>query len=200
MIIGLCGFIGSGKNTVADYLVEKYKFKQVSWAESVKNSVSEIFGWDRDLLDGNTTESRKWRETVDSWWANRLNIPHLSPRWVLQYFATQICRDNFHNDIWVASLENKIRNINDRIVISDCRFNNEIAAVKKLNGKILWVRRQELPIWYEDYRTNSLKISEWNIHPSETEWIHTEFHSVIWNTGTIALLLDNIDNIMSSLL
>jgi len=50
MIIGLVGFIGAGKGTVADILVEKHGFIKESFANSVKDAVSVIFGWDRTFL------------------------------------------------------------------------------------------------------------------------------------------------------
>jgi ABC-type glutathione transport system ATPase component len=66
-IIGIVGFIGSGKDTVADYLVNFHRFKRESFANSLKDAVSQVFGWDRELLEGRTQESREWRETKDEW-------------------------------------------------------------------------------------------------------------------------------------
>ena len=129
MIIGVCGFIGSGKDTIADYLVNVHGFRRESFANTLKDAVAAVFGWDRVLLEGRTKEAREWREQVDPWWAERLNIPKLTPRWVLQYWGTEVCRKGFNDDIWIASLENKLRNSKDNIVISDCRFPNEIASI-----------------------------------------------------------------------
>lgn len=200
LILGISGFIGSGKNTVADYLVKNCNFRQESWADSLKDTVSIIFGWDRTLLEGDTTQSRVWRETVDDWWSARLSIPDLTPRWVLQNFATQTCRNHFHQDIWIASLENKIRNSQQNIVISDCRFENEIAAIKRNNGTLIWVRQEQLPLWYQDYYDNNEeKIKQWNVHASETEWIKTKFDSVIYNTGSLEDLASKINNLLLDL-
>ena len=118
MIIGVTGFIGSGKDTVANYLTTFHGFKKLSFAGSLKDAVSNVFGWDRELLEGTTKSSREWREQVDPWWANRLDIPHLTPRWVLQNWGTEVCRNGFHNDIWVASVQNKLRQATDDIVIT----------------------------------------------------------------------------------
>ena len=38
-IIGIVGFIGSGKDTVADYLVNFHRFKRESFANSLKDAV-----------------------------------------------------------------------------------------------------------------------------------------------------------------
>jgi hypothetical protein len=154
--------------------------------------VAAVFGWDRTLLEGRTAEAREWREQVDPWWAERLDMPTLTPRWVLQYWGTEVCRKSFHDDIWIASLENKLRNSKDNIVISDCRFPNEIQAIKKAGGQIVWVQRGALPEWYDDAVSanqgnnigiNNMKLRK--IHASEWAWLGNEFDHVIDNNGTI---------------
>ena len=65
MIIGICGLIGSGKGTVADILVEEHKFEKISFADKLKDGVATVFNWDRSMLEGDTKESREWREKVD---------------------------------------------------------------------------------------------------------------------------------------
>ena len=192
MIIGVCGFIGSGKDTIADYLVNFHEFRRESFASTLKDAVAAVFGWDRTMLEGRTKEAREWREQVDPWWAERLAMPTLTPRWVLQYWGTEVCRKAFHDDIWIASLENKLRNSKDHVVISDCRFPNEISSIKNAGGKIVWVQRGELPDWYEtaidanrgsNVAINELKMRK--IHASETAWVGTKFDLVLDNNGTI---------------
>jgi hypothetical protein len=191
MIIGICGFIGSGKDTIADYLVNFHEFRRDSFASTLKDAVAAVFGWDRDLLEGRTKAAREWREQVDPWWAERLGMPTLTPRWVLQYWGTEVCRNGFHDDIWIASLENKLRRSGDNIVISDCRFPNEIKAIKAQGGRIVWVQRGELPEWYdlavESNRGgfNHMKTAYPDVHVSETAWVGTDFDIVIDNNGNI---------------
>jgi hypothetical protein len=192
MIIGVCGFIGSGKDTISDYLVNFHEFRRESFASTLKDAVASVFGWDRTMLEGRTKEAREWREQVDPWWAARLDMPTLTPRWVLQYWGTEVCRKAFHDDIWIASLENKLRNSKDHVVISDCRFPNEISSIKNAGGKIVWVQRGELPSWYniavEANRGSNVAINELKmlkIHASETAWVGTEFDLVLDNNGTI---------------
>ena len=203
MIIGVCGFIGCGKDTVADYLVNFHEYRRESFADSLKDSVAAVFGWDRTMLEGRTKESREWRERVDEWWAERLSMPTLTPRWVLQYWGTEVCRKTFHDDIWIASIENKLRQSKDNIVISDVRFPNEIKAIKNLGGKIIWVTRGELPEWYDDalkaisgsnYHINEMKRRM--IHTSEWAWIGTEFDNKLSNDGTIDDLYKNLTSII----
>jgi len=199
MIIGICGFIGSGKDTIADYLTNFHGFRRESFANSLKDAVAQVFGWDRTMLEGRTKQAREWREQVDPWWAERLNMPNLTPRWVLQYWGTEVCRKGFHDDIWIASLENKLRNSKDNIVISDCRFPNEIKSIKAASGLIVCVERGILPHWYDiaiqanrgvDSAAKWLK--EENIHASETSWVGTTFDHKFNNNGSIDSLYSQV--------
>ena len=52
MIVGICGWIGSGKDTIADYLVNVHQFRRDSFASTLKSAVAEVFGWDREMLEG----------------------------------------------------------------------------------------------------------------------------------------------------
>ena len=106
-IVGICGLIGHGKDTVAGYLIEN-NFQRISFAGVLKDACANIFGWDRILLEGNTPESRVFREQVDEWWAKRLDIPNFTPRWALQHVGTDVFRMNFHPDIWVAACERQV--------------------------------------------------------------------------------------------
>ena len=205
MIIGICGFIGIGKDSVADYLVNFHEFRRESFASTLKDAVAAVFGWDRTLLEGRTKEAREWREQVDPWWAERLAMPTLTPRWVLQYWGTEVCRRAFHDDIWIASLENKLRTSKDNVVISDCRFPNEIQSIRDAGGKIVWVQRGELPDWYDtaieanlghNYAVQDLKMRK--IHASETAWVGTDFDTVIDNNRSIDDLYQQAKLIVSN--
>ncbi len=203
-IIGVCGFIGSGKDTVADYLVNFHEFRRDSFAATLKDAVAAVFGWDRELLEGRTKAAREWREQIDPWWAKRLGMPNLTPRWVLQYWGTEVCRRGFHDDVWIASLEARLRNSKDNIVISDCRFPNEIHAIKAAGGKVIWVQRGELPWWHDiAVRANQghlvaqETLVSHNIHASETAWVGTTFDHVIDNNGTVDDLYTRLSAIIA---
>lgn len=208
MIIGICGFIGSGKDTVADFLVNFQGFRRESFANTLKDAVSSVFGWDREMLEGRTKESRAWREEVDTWWAHRLNIPNLTPRYVLQQWGTEVCRKSFHDDIWIASLENKLRKSNDSVVISDCRFPNEIKAIKNAGGRVVWVQRGDLPAWYDaavsanrgpdgnaSWSLSKAKLERLKIHASETSWVGTDFDVILDNNSTLDDLYAQVKNL-----
>jgi hypothetical protein len=209
MIIGVCGFIGSGKDTVADYLTNFHEFRRESFANSLKDAVAHVFGWDRTMLEGRTKQAREWREQVDPWWAERLKMPNLTPRLMLQLWGTEVCRKAFHDDIWIASLENKLRTSTDNIVISDCRFPNEIKSIRDAGGIIVWVKRGELPDWYEwavsanagevqnfNWSTSKSKLEKAGIHASETAWVGTKFDAELDNNGTIDELFEQVKGLV----
>lgn len=202
-IIGICGFIGSGKDTAADYLVQEFGFRRDSFAATLKDAVAAVFGWDRELLEGRTAQAREWREQVDPWWATRLNMPELTPRLALQLWGTEVCRRGFHDDIWIASLEARLRNSRDNIVISDCRFPNEIRAIKQAGGKVIWVQRGELPSWHiMAAKANhgdivaAEKLKQLGIHASETAWVGTKFDYIIDNNSTVDSLYKQLETIV----
>lgn len=211
IIIGLVGLQGAGKDTVADYLQTIHGFKRDSFASTLKDSVSCIFGWNRELLEGRTTESRKWREQVDQWWSEKLNMPHLTPRWVLQYFGTEVCRKGFDDNIWVASLERKLSYTDDNIVISDVRFLNEILAIRNAGGTVIRVKRGPEPVWYADavnYNAGKKRVGwalgrdaleKHGVHPSEYSWIGTDFDYVVENHGTFDDLFEQVSDLLQDL-
>jgi len=200
-IIGVCGLIGGGKGTVADILVGNHNFQKVSFADPLKDMVSTVFTWPRHLLEGDTKESRDWREKVDEWWSIRLGIENLTPRWVLQYWGTDVCRANFHEDIWIASLERKIKmmgigsvNKPHNIVIPDTRFPNEINMIRKLGGEVWGVRRGEDPDWM----INLIQYGEQplDIHPSEWSWVRENLDQLINNDGTLLELEEKVKSLL----
>jgi hypothetical protein len=201
MIIGLVGLIGSGKDTAADYLVNSHGWRRDSFAAPLKDAVATIFGWDRDMLEGRTKESRAWRECADAWWSERLNRM-VTPRHTLQLWGTEVGREAYHNDIWVASLENRIRRTTDNIVITDCRFPNEIEVIQRSGGRVFRIQRGADPAWVPealDYLDFPVDSPPPHLpHASEWMWMGSKLDGVIGNDGTIQDLCDNMDRVIDT--
>ena len=208
MIVGFVGLIGAGKDTAADYLVNYHGFRRDSFANTLKDAVANVFGWDRILLEGRTKEAREWREQVDTWWADRLGMPHLTPRWVLQYWGTDVIRNGFHDDMWIASLENKMRKTQDNIVISDVRFPNEITAIHNAGGIVVRIKRGAEPAWFEHARNYNAgqqrigwaigkhELERQGIHASEYSWVGGDIDFEVNNDSTIDSLFNQLEGIV----
>jgi hypothetical protein len=206
MLIGLVGFIGSGKGAASDYIVEKYGFEKESFANSVKDSVSCIFNWNRELLEGSTEESRIWRESPDEYWSNAFGY-ELTPRKALQLMGTEVGREIFHPNIWVHSTFRRM-NPDSNYVISDVRFPNEIFEIRKFGGFVFRVKRGKDPEWYShirdlEYDDESLSLymkkERPDLHYSEWAWTNCEFDGTINNNYGILELKEEIDSVMNLL-
>ena len=193
MLIGIVGLIGSGKDTVANRLVEKHGFVRDSFAKSLKDAVSSMFNWDREMLEGNTSSSRHWREQPDKFWSDKFGKP-VTPRWVLQHFGTEVMRGNMYDGIWVDSCLGRYKGKNT--VISDTRFPNEVKQIRVNGGTIIRVKRNKDPEWFINYVEGNIEPK--GIHSSEYAWAKEEFDFVIENNGDKETLYAKIDELIIS--
>lgn len=125
-LIAFCGYMGSGKSFAADYLIEKYGYTRVKFAGPLKDMLrtmglteEEIEGGDKDkpsdLLCGRT------------------------PRWAMQSLGTEWGRECIGENLWGNLWESQVSELmkNRRpVVVDDCRFDNEVARVKRLGGLV----------------------------------------------------------------
>ena len=204
MIIGLVGLKGCGKDTAADYFITHYdNWIKGSFADSLKDTCACVFGWDRELLEGSTQDSRAWRETTDTWWSEKLNRPNFTPRVALQVIGTDLWRNQFNDNIWLLSFEKKLLTIKENVIITDCRFPNEIDLFKQLDGIIVRVKRGEDPVWWDTAVEDNARRNEpyYNpmvpqaypeVHASESSWAGCTEDYVIVNDGTLEDLEESV--------
>ncbi len=157
MLIGFMGIKGSGKDTCADYIIDKYGFIKKSFADPLKKACKELFLFEDDQIYG----TQEQKETPDNRWFG------CTSRLVLQYVGTNLLRDQIdsimpglgkniftHNfKLWYEA--EKIKNPNLRVVIADVRFQNEIDFIQSLGGIVIKIIRDSI-------------ISN-DMHPSEIE-------------------------------
>jgi hypothetical protein len=136
----------------------------------------------------------------------RLNLPNLTPRWVLQFWGTEVVRRAFHDDTWIAALENRLRTTQDHVVISDCRFPNEIEAITRAGGVVVRVVRGPEPDWYTTalganagIEPDQELLKQLGIHASETAWIGTEFDAVLDNNASLDHLYQQVSELVKRL-
>jgi hypothetical protein len=198
MIIGICGLIGSGKGSVGDILVEQ-GYTKVSFADKLKDGVATIFGYDRSMLEGDTDESRSWREQTDEFWSKETGRI-ITPRIVLQEFGTDCMRNGYYDGVWVSLLKQQILENPGDYVIPDVRFRNEQDMIRELGGEIWRVQRGDVPEWYGcamlDNTTGGNLMQSYDIHSSEYKWIdlNHKFNTTIYNNGTLDQLKQSVLN------
>lgn len=200
MLVGVVGFINCGKGTVGKFMVNNHNFKTDSFAKSLKDAASAIFGWDREMLEGATPESRFQREQIDRFWSLRLNIKKFTPRMGLQLLGTEGCRHVLGEDIWVSTVEKRWLDAEKpNTIITDCRFPNEIDIIRNNGGVVLRIKRGPEPHFYQlmnffnrglcdedDLREIEIMKATNSIpHESETAWIGHTVDEVIENNGTV---------------
>lgn len=133
MIIGISGKAGSGKDTIADYLREEYGFAKIAFAEPMKTFCADLFDWGGEELYGPS----ELREIVDPEWG-------FSPRKALQMLGTEWGRalnENMWVKIGLNKAKQKIQDGYPGVVITDCRFRNEIDYVKAAGGSVIRIVR-----------------------------------------------------------
>ena len=198
MIVGLVGFIGSGKGTAGDILKDM-GFTPVSFAKGVKDVTAEMFGWPRHLLEGDTQHSREWREQPDKFWSKEFG-KDFTPRYALQLMGTEVGRDVFHKDFWVIKLKNYMdSNPQQNYVITDVRFQNEIEFINKYGGILIEIRRGITPHWFDiasKANNGDLKAEKFmhenGPHESEWRWIGDNINFTINNDGSLEELKEKL--------
>ena len=206
-IIGVCGFIGSGKGTVADMLIEEHGYMKLSFADKLKDTVSELFEWDRNLLEGDTPESRNWREQSNDFWTKEIG-KDITPRHILQVIGNDM-RKMFYDDIWISFVKQKMQNNPDqKWVIPDVRYPNEINLIKEYKGQVWHIIRGNKPEWWNvAVEVNKKYHKEYNemnrlypnIHESEWRWVSKDktFDKIITNDSTLEDLKKTVLEILT---
>lgn len=159
MIIGLAGVKRSGKNTVANFIADRYgddyKVSEWAFAEDLKKSAAHALGqFDREVEFCDLLKEKNSEITIvikgKEWGA-------ISGREFLQWYGTEAHRDVFGPNFWVNNLIEKIYNDQDgelhhgqgdvpRLdLITDVRFPNEAEVIRgACGGKVIQIIRPEV--------------------------------------------------------
>jgi hypothetical protein len=200
LLIGLSGFIGSGKDTVASYLEENHDYWKMAFADSLKDMTASLFGWDREIVEGATAQNRFLREKKDEYWSDALGR-EWSPRIALQFIGTEMFRENLHPDFWIMVMERRILSTKMRnIVISDVRFENEMEMIRRLGGQVWRITRKEVePQWskvYSHFERERFKNRMKLLCIHETEWNSVQpgivYDKVLDNDLTLDVLYESV--------
>lgn len=130
------GKAGSGKDTIALYLKTHYNFSHLFFAYAVKKSLSIITGLDEKYFFDHELKEK----TLPFPWDK------FTPRKMMQFYGTELMRNQLDKDIWIKSVATKISAILDtknnddddddtvNVVVSDLRFQNEMYVEQFINS------------------------------------------------------------------
>jgi hypothetical protein len=124
--IVLCGKKGVGKNQAALFICKKYGYTEVAFADILKyitiDLINVFYGVE---LDKKTFFSNKKDIVING-------LRGKTPRYFLQKIGMIFRR--YNSDIWCMFIANKLKG---KVVITDCRFENELKFVKNINGNVV---------------------------------------------------------------
>lgn len=167
----------------------------LSFAEKLKIISAVIFNISLEILLGQTIENRIIRENIRT---KNYNIcGSLSGRGVLEFFGTNILRNNFCEDIWINILKRDIKyynSIGKGVIISDVRYSNERKFIDEMGGKIFVVYRKEEDLILTDNDKQS-HIAGWSF----LEFIDINKDIYILNNTTIEDLKNKVYDLVSKL-
>jgi len=172
--LGISGWARSGKDTVADYMVEREGYIKVSFAQPIKDAIMNL---DPIIsFEGVTAHVRQFSDL--SWDDLKDLSPDIRP--LLQRMGTEVGRDMFGQDFWVEAAIARIPD-GSKVVFSDVRYPNEAMAIKSLGGEVWRVERNG--------------VGPANDHASEHALNDFEFDKTIRNDSTLQALYLQVDSI-----
>lgn len=205
MIISISGLAGSGKDTIGNVLIKRHKFTRIAMADILKELCSKItnltlnYFHDVDLKDSVLDPKLVFDSAMAANLAFELNqlgydiTPSKfnsllgeqleTPRKILIFIGTDICRNMVESSIWLDLTMKKIKNLEGNVVITDARFQNERDAIKKAGGLKMFVDRPCI----------SDKFNAATAHESELNQLMDNYDVYVVNDSTVSLLEIEID-------
>jgi hypothetical protein len=211
VLYGLSGEAGSGKDSFADIMVFDRGFVKMSFAQKLKDICGVAFNLtyaqlntqegkmtiletprtlNKDSFSKIIMEIGKTHSTpeiivkLDN--LSRLLLPQnlkfKRPRDILQFVGTEIVRTVDEN-YWITVLEKQIASSKQNVIVTDCRFPNERALIKKLGGTIIRIKRDDNPI-------------EAGVHATESSFGEDKSYDIVLNNNST--LEDFIDTVRSN--
>jgi hypothetical protein len=178
MIIGLAGVARSGKDTLADYLVDNHGFVKVAFADPMREALFRLSP--RIQVNNGGYADLSTAVRMMGW--ERLKEYSPDVRALLQRMGTEVGRDMFGEHFWVDLAIKKALTAGSDVVISDVRYKNEAQSIEQINGLVVKVERPG--------------VVAANAHTSEHDLEDYYFSHTILNEGT----LDDLHSKMSTIL
>jgi hypothetical protein len=144
-VIGLAGRARSGKDTAANFIIAARGGYRYGFADPIRAMLKPL-GVDMN----------------DPYWNARKEetIPALgaSPRRLMQTLGTEWGRDLIHPDLWVTLARQRFLNQGPGMVITDVRFENEAAWIRRCGGLVVHLYRRDAATVEEHSSEESLDV------------------------------------------
>lgn len=136
LLIGLTGAAGAGKDTAAEYLAETYGFVTLAFAAPIRD-MAKALARHADL-DSTWCNDRHLKEQP-------MPVLEHSYRELAQTLGTEWGRELIDGAMWIRIVDRKLDGAllsAPGVVITDLRFDNEAAWLKRRGGAIVRVSRE----------------------------------------------------------
>lgn len=185
-IIAICGFKGSGKDFVANYISQVYNYEHLKISSKLKEATKLLFDMNDEQIEGDK------KELIDERW-------NVTPRQVMQFIGTEIFQYKIQDlvpecnrDFWIKSFVNTLNTQKKgNVVISDMRFLHEYNYLRK------YMPVHDLVVIRIDNVVDSMYDVE-DVHVSETEYKKIPIDFQINNDMT-SDIKTTIETIMNSI-
>lgn len=169
MIVGLAGKAGAGKDTVGYWFINTYGFKSYAFASRLKAGMAAM-GFPEPA-------DRKMKEEL---------VPGFNFTWrdAAQKLGTEWGR-NLESEIWLKLGKQYIENCGDSVVITDVRFEDEAAMIRKLGGTIIHLQGR------------GAGLGSMSNHASEAGIKVLPCDFVVDNSGTLADTFEQLEGFMN---
>lgn len=194
-VIALSGYKGSGKDTVADYLVAEHGYIKKQFASRLKDLVSDMYGVPRYVLDDPAMKEMplhnlpaiptdQFTGVIHRLLSSELSSGFWTPRALCILEGST--RRSVHSNYWTTTVVNDILQASSsKYVISDVRYKSEVDTLRMLipGIRILRVTRPG-----NDPSTRD---------PSERDLdTYTGFDGIVENSGTREELHERINRML----
>lgn len=147
MLIGIIGLKRSGKDTLADYLIQNYNFEKISAADPIKEISRILFPhWDESIIETNK------KDEIEP-------ITGIIPRDLFKWIGTDVFQfliyDRFPQlkdyipprNMWVNIMEQKYKKITTEgknTIVPDVRFVHEAEFILLNQGKLIYLDKFDI--------------------------------------------------------
>lgn len=169
-LIALKGAAGSGKSTAAQYLETRHQFVRSRFAGTLKDMLR-VLGLTEAHIEG------ELKEVPCDFLGGK------TPRHAMQTLGTEWGRDLISQTLWLDSWKASVSGY-QRVVVEDCRFENEAELVRSLGGLVVHIKGRG-GVAGTTHKSEQLTIADTDV--------------VVNNSGHISDLHWQLDNVLERL-